>query len=48
MELILHKALIKSIKIYACPAWEFAAEIATPAEKCSPHQCKFSKAHTDS
>jgi hypothetical protein len=27
IKLILHKALIKSIMTYACPAWEFAAEL---------------------
>jgi hypothetical protein len=27
MKLILHKALIKSVMVYACPAWELAADI---------------------
>jgi hypothetical protein len=26
IKLTLHKALIKSVMTYACPAWEFAAE----------------------
>jgi hypothetical protein len=27
MKLIRHKALIKSVKTYGCPAWEFATDI---------------------
>jgi hypothetical protein len=27
IKLILHRTLIRSVMVYACPAWEFAAEI---------------------
>jgi hypothetical protein len=31
---------------FACPAWEFAAEIAATTKPSSPHHWKLSKAHT--
>jgi hypothetical protein len=42
IKLTLHKALIRSVMTYACPAWEFVAnthvKIVAPAKQGSPHQ----------
>jgi hypothetical protein len=51
IKLTLHNALSRSVMIYACPAWEFAAdappfEIAALAKRGSPHNWYISKAHS--
>jgi hypothetical protein len=49
-KLNLHKALMRNIMTYACPALSLrrqpSTEIAAPAKQNSPHHWKFSKAHT--
>jgi hypothetical protein len=40
IKLTLHKALIRSVMTYACPAWEFAADIYLL--KCSACKTRFS------
>jgi hypothetical protein len=44
IKLTLHKALIRTVITYACPAWELAA---VGAKQGSLHHRKFSKVHTD-
>jgi hypothetical protein len=34
IKLTLHKALIRSLMIYVCPAWEFAADTHLPKLQC--------------
>jgi hypothetical protein len=51
IKIILHKTLIRSILIYACPAWEFATDthllkLQRLKNQCSLHHRKFSKVHT--
>jgi hypothetical protein len=47
MKLTLHKALIRSVMTYACPAWELKNfKIATHAKQGSAHHWKFFKEHT--
>jgi hypothetical protein len=53
IKLTLHKALIRSVMTYACPAWEFAAEchllkLQKLQLQCSPHHWQFSEAHISS
>jgi hypothetical protein len=42
IKLTLHKALMRCIMTYACPAWELAA----PTKQVSSHQRRNSKLHT--
>jgi hypothetical protein len=39
VELMLYKALIRSVMTYACPTWEYMVDIdiAIPAEQSTPH-----------
>jgi hypothetical protein len=49
IKLTLHKALIRTVIMYACPAWELAAhllKIAAPTKQGSARHWKFSKVHT--
>jgi hypothetical protein len=50
IKLTLHKALIRSVLTYACPTWEFAANVHLLKLHClqngSPQHLKFAKAHS--
>jgi hypothetical protein len=53
IKMTLHKALIRNIMTYACPAWEIAPDhhllkLQAPAKQSSPHHWKYSKVHTAS
>jgi hypothetical protein len=51
IKLTFHKALIRSVMTYACPAREFVTispiKIAETAKYGSPHHWQFSEAHSD-